>query len=165
MFAAGLGGSSCQVGAITGTTNSLTTTIPCFTNPVPQIAGARRILQLSLGDLKVPVPDPGLETHLLSRNQIELLAQKTCCSNCLQSKYTVTFAGNGVGGNINFECGYCRDSFKLEHPKLEVDNQTVPLTNFANTYMALRNDLGFMGLSRQNGGFGLDPGSETSFYR
>ena len=117
LFATGLCGSSDQIGAITGTTNSLVTTatstttttpttsaatIPCFINPVPQIAGARRILRLSLGDLEVPVPDPGLETHLLSRNQIELMAQKTYCSNCAQSKYTVTFAGNRVGGNINF---------------------------------------------------------------
>ena len=123
LFAAGHRGSSCQVGAITGTTNSLTTTaasntttttttsvatIPCFINPVPQIPGARRVLRLSLGDLEVPVPDPGLETHLLSRNQIELMAQKTYCSNCAQIRYTVTFAGNGVGGNINFECEYCR---------------------------------------------------------
>ena len=81
LFAAGYGGSSCQVGAITGTTNSLittatftttitatsVTTIPCLTNPVPQIAGARRILRLSLGDLEIPAPDHGLETHLFSR--------------------------------------------------------------------------------------------------
>ena len=58
LFATGLGGSSGQIGAVTGTTNSLITTaasntttttttsvatIPCSINPVPQIAGARRI--------------------------------------------------------------------------------------------------------------------------
>ncbi|CAL4251404.1 unnamed protein product [Meganyctiphanes norvegica] len=104
------------------------------------------------------------ETRLFSRAHLNTIVDKVRCKDCLVGEFEYKFLGAGAGGYTVWVCMECGVKFDTKYSRVLGAGQYVSYPNFATTYVAIRNDTGYQGLSRLLSGLHLKPCVESVFY-
>ena len=111
---------------------------------------------------KMSESSPSLRSILMNIDHLECFQYNVLCRWC-GGELSFAIKGHGAGAHSDWECGHCENHFDSKFKPISPDfNISYP--NFASTFMALRNDTGYAGLSRLLGGLHLKPTSEQTFY-